>query len=110
MKTAIIGETDGVSQRYHYNEDGETIIEQVQDVSPILDANKAMADAGQNNGASIRHAASVPMVVHMQWDKEFKQKTGLSLADADRSMRDKFIRAKLNDPDNKFFRTWKGNL
>ena len=83
----------------HYDDtDGKTYVEQVQDVTEIVEHNKALLNGldermpwGQG-----RRVASIPLVVYEQLRKD-----GI-IGDQ------KKFRAWLNNPDNRFFRTSPG--
>jgi hypothetical protein len=84
-----------------FHKDGEGFkLEAMQDVSAIVDLNKALQNAeinkGQNN--EFWHAASVPMIILQQWANE----AGLAMND---KAFGEVVKKKLNDPDNRFMRT-----
>lgn len=110
MKRDDLGyNADGTRSIVHVD-DNSLVIERTQDVAPILDQNKAAQSNGFNANANMRHAAAIPAIVWQQWDKEFYQMHKRSLLGAPRKLKDKFMKAKLNDPDNRFLRTWQGKL
>lgn len=111
MRKEHLGDNgDGTSTTIHRN-DGEFIIERTQDVAPILEQNKRAQLDGVNEKAGMRHAASVPMIIWQQWDKEFRERNqGRPLMTAPKKLKEKFIKLKLNDPANKFLRTWQGRV
>lgn len=109
MRESLGVDPNGVETRLHSKE-GELVIERVQDVKGILDANKAAQAAGHNPKAAMRHAASIPPVVFEAWMKEFKQRHKKNYFAAPKSAQEAFMKEKLNDPDNKFMRTWQGKL
>ena len=96
-----------IQTEWHNESDGNAVVRRVQDAAPILDHVKS---ANVNMKSGMRHAASIPMVVYEQWDKEFQQQYNRPLMSAAPEDRQKFMKRKLNDPDNALFRTWKGNL
>lgn len=106
MKSSL---SDPTNVTFH-DEDNQLIVKTEQDVEPILNENKALQNMEQNKKANFRKAASIPMVIWDAWMKEFKQKHGKEYAHCDRQTRERFIKAKLNDPDNAFLRTWQGTL
>lgn len=110
MKRDDLGvNADGTRSIVHVD-DNELVLERTQDVAPILDHNKAAQANGVNTKAHMRHAASIPMIVWQQWDKEFFKMHKRSLMAAPKKLKEKFIKGKLNDPDNAFLRTWQGKL
>ena len=86
---------------YAYSDnEGGLILETVSDVEPLLEQNKALhADTDERAPfEEFTRVASIPLVVWEQWKKEG-------------DVRDKaFLRKKLNDPDNRFFRTRPGRI
>lgn len=78
-------------------------VHRVQDVEPIIEANKAQFDPDNKRYKSdaMNHVARIPLIVF----EEHYKKTGENL------MTDqKALRRFLNDPDNRFFRTKPGKL
>jgi len=84
----------------HADGEGGLILETLQDVEPILEANKSLhadVDERARYGEWTR-VASIPLVVWEEWKKEG-------------DVRDpEFLRKKLNDRDNLFFRTRPGRI
>lgn len=109
MKDIKLGSTPYSEKTFHVNDD-EFVISQSQNVSPILDENKRLQNEFLNSKANFRKAASIPVVVWEEWMKEFTKKYGWNYMKAPKKYREKFIKAKLNDPDNAFLRVWKGKL
>ncbi|XHB99358.1 hypothetical protein ABWH97_13925 [Nitratireductor sp. ac15] len=90
----------GIETWFHTASDGKFTVEDVQpDVSPTLDRNKASYNdnAGEKFG-DMRHIASIPLSVY--WELERKGIT----------KDDKAFSRWLNDPDNRFFRTFPGKV
>lgn len=91
----------GVTEYFHASDDGDSFtIETVQDVEPLLDMNKAdMNEVGNfDKWGDGKLVARIPMVIYDQWMRE-----GITDDQAK-------LKAKLNDPDNRFMRTWPGHL
>lgn len=110
MKKDSLGVSgNGVETIIHRGND-ELIIQNKQDIQPILAANKRAQSEGVNMKSAIRHAAQIPIVIWEQWMKEFKKQNGKDYNAANRETREKYLFGKLNDPDNKYFRTWQGKL
>lgn len=58
----------GISTFHHYDEVEDTAaIETVQDVTPILERNKAQQLEGFNKRSDMWHAATIPSVVQLEW-------------------------------------------
>lgn len=101
---------------YHAYDDATrtTYIEEVQDVEPFLEANKATqnSDPGGAMGLSWRsrkqikagwwHVASIPVGVQMQWMKK-----GVNLLRKEDWPK---VRRLLNDPDWRYLRTGLGKV
>lgn len=86
----------GVTEYYHYHEDGGFSIESRQEITELVEINKFLA----NETTGTRHAgltkvASIPMVVYL----DLKQRQ--MLPDQDEKAFSKW----LNDSDNRVFRT-----
>lgn len=91
---------------------GELVIKREQDVEPILDANRREINevtswrpyASGRKDVALRKVAEIPNVVIERWMKE-----GINIFSPDPDMQKKF-KAKLNDPDWKWLRTFPGRL
>lgn len=62
----------GVTEIFHPGSDGKWHLQSIQDVEPILEANKALAteNDGYNKARDLRRAASIPNVVILKWRSE----------------------------------------
>jgi hypothetical protein len=101
-----IDRDEGVETRYHKTSDG-LVIERVQDVEPILEANKAQfnqhSDAPRRFGSKTMHkVATIPNVVIEQWMKE-----GVNIFDRNHA---EAVLRKINDPQYMYLRTRPGRL
>ena len=99
MTEKVIYKADGtVARILHANPDdpfGDFAIQTVEDVEPIIESVKALRDV-QDNKATMRHVARVPVTVVEQAFREgwlHDQKRWAQW---------------LNDPQNKDFRVWEG--
>ena len=102
---SVAAEQGELVTRWQYDEPtGATVIQRVQDVEPILEANKAMFSEGDGYSPSrdIKRVASIPMIVIEQWMKE-----GINIFD--KNCREA-VKRKLNDPANLFLRTAPGRV
>jgi hypothetical protein len=92
----------GAKKIWHYNGDtDEAIIETVVDVSGVIEQNKAafnQVDENANWKGDMHHVAQIPMAV--LYDLKAK-----GIADDPARMK-----AWLNDPENRFFRTRPGRV
>lgn len=109
MKTLKLNDTPYSEKNFHVNDD-EFVISQKQNVTPILETNKRLQNESLNSKANFRKAASIPLVLYEEWMKEFQKKHGVRYQSAKKEQQEKFMKAKLNDPDNAFLRVWKGRL
>ena len=95
-----------ISDKFHYDQKtGGFAIETVQDVEPILEANKrAFNDAREFKSEVFNKKASIPMVVLMKWlaDK------GITYREF--SIDNSILKRFINDPDNKFCLTRPGKI
>lgn len=84
--------------------DGRFTLRQVQDVTPVLEHNKALAthNDGYSPSRELRRAASIPLVVVEQWRRE-----GIDIFDP--NSRDA-VRSKLNSSEWAYLRTAPGRL
>lgn len=76
IRSELLEEYGGVQSWFHYDfATGATTFETRQDVSGILDSNKAMANDDEYTRSGIKdewwHFASIPVVVQEQWLREY---------------------------------------
>lgn len=89
----------GITSYWHYDEATDTaLIEKRQDVSDILDANKAEFNADHGRYGEWTKVASIPLSVY--YDLKAKGIVDDPVA----------MKRWLNDADNRFFRTRPGNV
>lgn len=105
-----VGESGIITQFEIVSKDAFNV-KRTQDVSKILDMNKAdQADSSFNDGyteeGDMKHVARVPLLVLEQWAK----KHNIAKKDVYGKEMNDIIRKELNDPDNKFLRTGGGEL
>jgi len=90
-----------MKEKYHYDEGEDRLtIKRVQDVEPILEANKRAFNLGHVQPGPVRLAARIPTIVI-----ESYLQCGIDLINDESAMK-KF----LNDPDNRYFRTMPGKV
>lgn len=89
----------GIITKFHYDADkDEAIIEKTQDVSSIIEANKAEFNAAPERWGEFTKVGSIPLSVYYELER-----TGI--------LHDQKALAKwLNDPDNRAFRTRPGTI
>ncbi len=93
----------GLTHYFHPSDDGETFgIESVVDVEPILDDNKRIYNAesskGRNWRGDMHRIASIPLHVYMDLDQK-------GIINDEKKMK-----AWLNDPENRYYRTKGGRV
>lgn len=90
----------GLTRHWHYDDEtGKAVIETRQDVTDLVDANKAEANAASSNWKGEMHkVASIPMNVYF----DLKQK---GIIDDPKA-----LKSWLNDPANRYFRTKGGRV
>lgn len=98
----------GITTYHNYDHDSKiTTIERVQDVQPILDRNKALANDSsykqQGMKDSFLHAAHIPMIIIEKWLLE----EGIDVFNAEHYPK---VRAKLNSSEYQYLRTTTGKL
>ena len=96
-----------IIETYHYDEQEDKMhIQRVQDVEPILEANKRQfqVDDKRYKSDTLNHVARIPLVLLEQWGKKLGMNPMHILED------DKLLRKLLDDPDHRFLRTKPGKL
>ena len=89
---------NGITKYWHVKENGEYVIETVQDVTTITDANKRQYNDTPDKYRDVNKVASIPLPVYY----ELKRR---GIADDPKA-----LRKWLNDADNRVFRTRAGTL
>lgn len=96
---------DGVIEEHHVEHD-RIDVNYVQDVAPIIDANKAAANhhpSGMGESREWKKIASIPAVVYLEWIKIY----GVDpLAKGNEAL----LRRLLNDPNWRYLRTSGGSV
>jgi len=109
-KFSLSDEKDTVKTNLVYDEsDDKYHFEDVQDVQPILERNKfeAKNDLYKVRGmqdAKMYKVASIPLIVVQQLAQQGIMSNAGRIVDKDR------FKKWLNDPDNRHFRIYKGNV
>ncbi|CCE00924.1 hypothetical protein [Bradyrhizobium sp. STM 3809] len=94
----------GVSIRPHLDRDGRRlVIEQVQDVAPILDWNSEARREEQHSDWG-RHVARIPNVIYVKWLNEEYARGNTRLRPFTPEF-DEIVQKKLGDPDWAYLRT-----
>lgn len=83
--------------------EGLIVVEQIQDVEPILEGNKLLRSMPQHSDWG-RHVASIPNIILTKWlNEEYaKGNKGLRMFTSEF---DELVERKLQDPDWKYLRT-----
>lgn len=109
MSKRLLDADGGVISEFHYDHSSDlTTIKMVQDVEPIIENNKDLRSQGKGYTPSgdMRHVASIPLVVVEQWIKE----DGVNFMTLPRHEKSIYLRRKLNDIDNRAWRTSEGRM
>lgn len=105
MLSRMLSRRGAVEVWYHAQPDGTFVIETRQDVSRILERNKALR--AENDGFTpsrdVARVASIPVVVQYEWLKRY----GINVFDSDH---EEGVRRLLNDPEWRYLRTSEINL
>lgn len=107
MSTKTLFDRDpdaGITEYFHQFPDGSFGIEQVQDVTDILDTNTRLQNADTLRYGEMHRVASVPLTVLLQQVKDGLLDTSFQPVDERR------YRRWLNDPENSKFRTKRGRV
>ena len=108
MSKKIPIENTGITKTILHSDDseGKIHIETTQDVQPVLEENKIRRNLGEfhNKIKDWYHAASIPLVVVQQLVKKGIMHPHGAVKDKAR------FKKWVNDPDNRAFRIWQGNV
>lgn len=108
MSKKIPIENTGITKTILHSDDseGKIHIETTQDIQPVLEENKIRRNLGEfhNKKKDWYHAASIPLVVVQQLVKKGIMHPHGAVKDKAR------FKKWVNDPDNRAFRIWQGNL
>jgi hypothetical protein len=89
----------GITTYFHHDPlEKKITLHDEQDVTAIVEHNKALQKESIDKKSDLWPVASVPYVILMQWAKE----AGLELNSKEFG---EVVKKKLNDPDNRAFRT-----
>jgi len=107
MKLMDIDPFNGIRTYHHYDHQTDvTSIQRVQNVEPILEANKRLQNTDhEKQGIKHNwwHAAMIPIMVIEKWLVE----DGINAYDPNDI---KAVKKKLNDPEWRYLRTGRGKL
>ena len=88
----------GITKYWHVNDKDEYVIETVQNVSTITDANKRQYNDNTGKWGEMQKVASIPLPVYYELKRQ-------GIADDPKA-----LKKWLNDRDNQVFRTRAGTL
>lgn len=88
----------GITKYWHVKDNGEYVIETVQEVEKIANANKRAANDTPDKWGDVNKVASIPLSVYYELKRQ-------GIADDPAA-----LKKWLNDPDNRVFRTRAGRL
>ena len=88
----------GITKYWHVNDKGEYVMETVQNVSTITDANKRQYNDSTGKWGDMQKVASIPLPVYYELKRQ-------GIADDPKA-----LKKWLNDRDNQVFRTKAGTL
>ena len=95
----------GISEFYHFDDsDGSFTIETVQDVTDIIELNKARSNAATGRYGDLTLVASYPLTILMELVKQNILDTNFNVTDQ------KKYKRWLNDPSNSVWRTKRGKV
>ncbi len=102
---------DGLITKFELISSTAFNVTRTQDITAILDQNKAdQNDSSFRNGftesGDMKHVARIPLLVLEKWAKE----AGIPKRKIYGKEMSEIIRKKLNDPDNRLFRTGMGEV
>jgi hypothetical protein len=92
-----------IDTRFHWADDKHIVVENVQDVEPILEQNAEMRKVAQKSDWG-RHIASIPNVIMTRWLNEEWARGNISLQPFGEEM-DRLVDRKLKDPEWAYLRT-----
>lgn len=98
----------GVRTMFHGHSDGTFTIETVEDAEPIIDRNKAVANAAPRYGDGLYHAATVPVTMIYRWMVEDGVSPQQAACDPDWLKR--VAEKRLNSSEYQYLRTTPGKI
>lgn len=95
----------GVTEIFHYDQmTGDVHIETLQDVAPILDKNKFLANSDEYTKQGIKNEmwqyAHIPLVVQLKWLQKYGRES-----DPMKKGNEKLLFSLLNDPEWRYLKT-----
>ena len=96
----------GSTTYFHIDQDGKIGIEEVQDVTQIVEANKRAQNDGTDGwtpSKDMKHVACIPLCILHQWALD----AGVNINSKEMG---EVIKKRMNDPDFAAFRTGSGHI
>ena len=105
MARMLLDQHGSVLSTFEDQGDG-VVIRETQDVTGLLDANKALQNEGRHRSrdGSLEHVASIPPIIVHKWMNE----DGVNFLALPKKERRAYLARKLNDPDWRYLRTGGG--
>jgi len=95
----------GTATYFHELDETTVALETVQDVGPIIEQNKRdLNNVDNHRFGDIKRVASIPIVILLQLVQQGILNPKFGIID------EKRMNAWLNDPENRYFRTFPGNV
>lgn len=108
MTKWLVDEVDGVSTWFHGIQDGRVVVSASQDVEPILNAAKRLAnrDNGVTRDKSMKRVGTIPPSIQLKWAQE----AGINIFQLPAKERLAYFKKKLRDPQWAYLRTSSGSF
>lgn len=84
--------------RIHEATPDSFVVERIQDVEDIIEANKALQNEPQTRAGTFRHIGQIPLVIYERWYNEEVQRGNVNIELFGEEM-EKVVARKLQDPD-----------
>lgn len=98
----LLDSNRGITSIYH-EQDGQMIVEKVQDVTDIIESNKQKRNSVSGRMGDLVHVAEIPMVVLEKWCNE----DGINYL---RPEHKKALMRKIHERDNSLFKVHPGRF
>lgn len=104
----LVDVTNGVSTWYHGIENGKVTVSMTQDVEPIIEAAKRLAnrDNGVTKDKSMKRVGSIPPSIQLKWAQE----AGVNIFQLPAKERLEFFKRKLREREWSHLRTSSGSF
>ena len=108
MTKLLVDSVDGISTVFHGIDNGRAIVSTHQDVEPIIERNKKLANEGKGitKDKAMKHVASIPLNVLQMW----MEQDGVNIFRLHAKERAAYVKKKLRDPLWAYLRTSEGSF